>query len=386
MSSLSDTPPIINRKIALGLLGLVAVAILLLILLDSGITGAGLFVVGGALGVVFFGFSFGFASGWRAYISGGDGMSLAVQFILIGLCAVLFIPAPSLGVDAVRTIAPISVSLVIGSFIFGIGMQLANGCGSGVLFSFGGGSQRMVFALPAFIIGSVFGAWMLPDILRWGSVDPIIIAESWNVWVQLGLTLLLVSVAIGFFWRAGRQVGSILPRNMLVASILIAGLCWSTFLLAGHAWGVTFGFTLGGGKIADALGVPIAQTEFWSWAGPARALSHSVLADASSVMNIGMLIGASGWAIFTTRFGQAGWPPKGQVMAAIIGGLLMGIGARLGFGCNIGAFLGGIASGSLHGWVWFFCAFAGNYVGIKFRPSFGFAPAILKQQTGKVSA
>ncbi len=51
--------------------------------------------------------------------------------------------------------------------------------------------------------------------------------------------------------------------------------------------------------------------------------------------------------------GQAGWPPVGQVMAAIIGGLLMGVGARLGFGCNIGAFLGGIASGSLHGWVWF---------------------------------
>ena len=31
----------------------------------------------------------------------------------------------------------------------------------------------------------------------------------------------------------------------------------------------------------------------------------------------------------------------------------MGWGARLGFGCNIGAFVGGVASGSLHGWIWF---------------------------------
>ena len=365
----------ISQKTGFGLLGLAAITVLCLILLDSGIAGAGLFIVGGALGAMFFGVSFGFASGWRNFITSGDGMSLAGQFVLIGLCALLFIPAASLGFDVARTIAPISVSLLIGAFMFGIGMQLANGCGSGVLFSFGGGSQRMVFALPAFIVGSVMGAWLLPDMLRWGSVDPVIIADGWNIWAQLGLTLLLVIAAIAFFWQAGRRAGGHLSRRMLTACIVIALLCWGAFLLAGHPWGVTFGFTLWGGKIAQALGVPIAQTEFWSWAGPARALSHSVLADASSVMNIGMLIGASGWAIYTTRFGQAGWPPVGQVMAAIIGGLLMGVGARLGFGCNIGAFLGGIASGSLHGWVWFICAFAGSYIGIWLRPYFGFEQA-----------
>lgn len=383
MSDTSQDIPLINQKIALGMLGFAAIAILLLILLDSGLTGAGLFIIGGALGGVFFGFSFGFASGWRQYILSGDGMSLSIQFLLIGLCALVFIPAPSFGFDVVRTIAPISVSLVLGAFIFGIGMQLANGCGSGVLFSFGGGSQRMVFALPAFIVGSVLGAWILPSALRWGSFDPVIIAEGWHVFAQLGITLVLVAAGFVFFWRAGRHAGSKLPRNLVIAAFVIAALCWSAFLLAGHPWGVTFGFTLWGAKIAHALGVPVAQTEFWSWAGPARALSHSVLADASSVMNIGMLIGASGWALYTMRFAAAGWPPKGQILAAIIGGLLMGVGARLGFGCNIGAFLGGIASGSVHGWVWFICAFAGSYIGIKCRPSFGFDAALLK---GRVSA
>jgi hypothetical protein len=49
----------------------------------------------------------------------------------------------------------------------------------------------------------------------------------------------------------------------------------------------------------------------------------------------------------------------------------MGWGARLGFGCNIGAFVSGVASGSLHGWVWFGAALVGCIVGIRFRPLFG---------------
>jgi hypothetical protein len=42
----------------------------------------------------------------------------------------------------------------------------------------------------------------------------------------------------------------------------------------------------------------------------------------------------------------------------------------LGFGCNISAYFGGIASGSLHGWVWIVPALAGNWVGLKLRPFF----------------
>jgi uncharacterized membrane protein YedE/YeeE len=49
----------------------------------------------------------------------------------------------------------------------------------------------------------------------------------------------------------------------------------------------------------------------------------------------------------------------------------MGWGARIGFGCNIGAFVGGVASGSLHGWIWFAAALGGCAIGIRLRPLFG---------------
>ena len=48
------------------------------------------------------------------------------------------------------------------------------------------------------------------------------------------------------------------------------------------------------------------------------------------------------------------------LLPAALGGLLMGIGARLAFGCNIGGLVGGISSGSLHGFVWFAAALPGT--------------------------
>jgi uncharacterized membrane protein YedE/YeeE len=48
---------------------------------------------------------------------------------------------------------------------------------------------------------------------------------------------------------------------------------------------------------------------------------------------------------------RAAWRvPLRSLAAAIIGGLMLGYGARIAYGCNIGAYFSGIASGSLHGW------------------------------------
>ena len=67
--------------------------------------------------------------------------------------------------------------------------------------------------------------------------------------------------------------------------------------------------------------------------------------------------------------------PPLSLAAAVIGGLLLGYGARLAFGCNIGAFFSGVVSGSLHGWVWLIFDLLGTYAGIYLRPLFGFKVA-----------
>src|SRR3546814_3746466 len=90
-------------------------------------------------------------------------------------------------------------------------------------------------------------------------------------------------------------------------------------------------------------------------------------------MNFGIMAGAFLAAGLAGRFDPAWRLPWRQVLGAALGGLLMGYGARLAFGCNIGAFFSGIASGSLHGWLWFVTGLAGSYLGGLLRPFFGLA-------------
>jgi len=52
-----------------------------------------------------------------------------------------------------------------------------------------------------------------------------------------------------------------------------------------------------------------------------------------------------------------------QLVFGLAGGFLMGYGARLALGCNIGAFVNGIASQSLHGWVFGLFLLVGAWVG-----------------------
>ena len=344
-----------------------------LVVLDTGPRGVALFALGGALGAVFLGFQYGFASAWRRFLVAGEATGLAAHFLLIGLCALVFLSAPSLGLAAAGSVAPVSVSLVMGAFIFGIGMQLANGCGSGVLFSFGGGSGRMMVALPFFVFGSLVGSFLLPSALEWGSLGQMPIAIAGNAVATKVINLALIALAGGLFFWLSRRRGEAMPRRLIAGTVIIAVLCWLVFALSGHPWGVTFGFTLWGAKIAAALGVPVEIYAFWQWPGPRRALEHSVLADVSSLMDFGMVLGAGAMAAVSGGLRRQDWPPFRQLVGAALGGVLMGIGARLGFGCNIGAFLAGIASGSLHGWIWFVMAMAGSWVGIRARPSFGLA-------------
>ena len=353
------------------LIGMAGLVLAGLVALDTGGRGVALFALGAALGAVFLGFQYGFASAWRRFLTAGEASGLAAHFLLIGLCALAFLGAPLLGLNAAGSLAPVSVSLIIGAFIFGIGMQLANGCGSGVLFSFGGGSGRMMVALPFFILGSLLGSFLLPTALTWGSLGQVPVVAGGGMLFRLAVNLGLIAlVGGGCYWLARRR-GEVMPRRLLAGTVIIAILCWLVFALSGHPWGVTFGFTLWGAKIAAALGVPVDSFAFWQWPGPRRALDHSVLADVSSLMDFGMVLGAGAMAAAGGGLRRQTWPQARQLVAAALGGILMGVGARLGFGCNIGAFLAGIASGSLHGWVWFVMAMAGSWVGIRARPRFG---------------
>jgi uncharacterized membrane protein YedE/YeeE len=355
-------------------LSLAATAILIaLVLLDRQPASAALIAGGFGLGVAFLKAEFSYTASWRRFLTSGDAGGLLGGLIVIAICAVAVIPVASLLPKYGGAIAPLGPSLVIGAFVFGIGMQLANGCGSGTLYTVGGGSGRMLVTLLFFVAGSVLGSLSLPSFLALGGVDPILASDYLGAWGGLAATLATIAIAAMLIIAVARGKGANFrpSRNYIVGGIAIGLLCVVVFAVGGHPWSVTFGYTVWGAKAATALGFDLSHAAFWQWPGPKRALAESVLSDTSSLTDFGMLFGAMAAAAAAKPFARGAWPPAKSLLAAGIGGLLMGWGARLGFGCNIGAFVGGIASGSLHGWIWFLAALPGCLVGIRLRPLFG---------------
>jgi hypothetical protein len=161
------------------------------------------------------------------------------------------------------------------------------------------------------------------------------------------------------------------PWPMLAGAAALAVLNFATLVLSGRPWGVTSAFALWGSKAALALGVPVASWHYWSAPAAEAALHGSVLKDVTSVMDFGIMVGAFLAAALAGRFSPGFRIPLRSALGAILGGLMLGYGARLAYGCNIGSYFSGIASGSLHGWVWMVMAFAGNIVGTRLRPLFG---------------
>ena len=352
---------------------LATVVITGLVLIDQQPWSAALVIVGFGLGAAFFKAEFSFTASWRRFLTKGEAGGLLAILLLIAIVSVAVVPVAASLPNFGGSIAPLGISLVVGAFVFGIGMQLGNGCGSGTLYTVGGGSGRMLFTLAFFIVGSVLGSLSLPTFLNMGGIDPVLASDYLGPWGGLAATLVSIGiVALIVQQIAVRRGASTTPRkSFLIGAVVIATLMIGAFIAGGHPWSVTFGYTVWGGKLAMLAGWDISQAEFWQWPGPKHALTDSVLGDTASLTDLGMIFGAMAAAAFSKPFAPGPWPPVKSLLAASIGGLLMGWGARLGFGCNIGAFVGGVASGSVHGWIWFAAALGGCTIGIKLRPWFG---------------
>lgn len=397
MTTLTRTvPPGIGR---LSPKAWVAGALLVLGSLAVGVAFGGnqgwLMLIGGALGIVLYHASFGFTSAWRVFITERRGRGLRAQMVMLALAVVLFFPALGAGTlfgqPVQGFVSPIGVSVIVGAFLFGVGMQLGGGCASGTLFTVGGGNARMVVTLLFFIVGSVIGtahfAWWqsLPAFQPTSMID--LFGTGGGIVASLVLFAAIAALTVMMEKRRHGQLeqspsvsagpGRWLtgPWPILVGAVGLALLNFLTLSLAGRPWGITSAFALWGAKAFQAVGGDVTGWGYWQKASNAQALESSVFSDITTVMNIGIILGAGLAASLAGRFAPNFRIPLRSLAAAVIGGLFLGYGARLAFGCNIGAYFSGIASGSLHGWLWLVAAFAGNMFGVKLRPLFFPGPA-----------
>ncbi|KAF1071142.1 MAG: hypothetical protein GAK45_00601 [Pseudomonas citronellolis] len=370
---------------------LLLLAVALFLAQAAGVRQALLFILGGALGLTLYHAAFGFTSAWRVFIRERRGAGLRAQMVMLALAVLLFFPALAAGSlfgEPVKgLVSPAGVSVVVGAFLFGIGMQLGGGCASGTLFTVGGGNARMLVTLLFFIIGSVVATQHIGWWFALPSLPPISLVQSLGLAPALLLSLALfgliawISVRLEKGRHGSLEVFPDSPQSgwrrllrgpwpLVWGAVALALLNFATLALAGRPWGITSAFALWGAKAAQGLGVAVDSWAFWQGEANARALAAPLWQDVTSVMDFGIVLGAMLAAGLAGRFAPSLRIPARSLLAAVIGGLLLGYGARLAYGCNIGAYFSGIASGSVHGWLWLVAAFFGNSLGVRLRPLF----------------
>lgn len=347
------------------------------------------FLTGTGLGITLMHSAFGFTGGWRAFIRSRHSGAIRAQILLLIFSSILFFPLVANifpGLNSQAALGPVGISVLVGAFLFGIGMQLGGGCGSGTLFTVGQGQTDMLITICFFIVGATLGSshlsWWL-SLPNMGKVS-LISELGWMpaLVMQLAVLVLLYRLVSNMEKKRHQSLEDFSAKQKRESFLdqLIFGpwpIWWGvigltifgflTLLMAGYPWSITFAFGLWGTKIWSALGGDISSWSYWSSGYPAIALNQSVLADITSVMNFGIIFGAMLAAALAGKYAPSGKLKSKRVITAVVGGLLLGYGARLAFGCNIGALLGGIASGSLHGWLWLVMAFLGGVVGVKVR-------------------
>ncbi|MEU6700677.1 YeeE/YedE family protein [Pseudonocardia sp. NPDC046786] len=385
-----EAPPPQWRVVVVGLV--LAVLFLIGVGTVAPATMVGTAALGLALGFTLFHSRFGFTSGWRQLVAVGQGAAIRAHMLMLGTAAVLFAVILSSGFALAGEprgfTSPIGIGLVVGSFLFGLGMQVGGSCASGTLFAVGSGQSAIVLTLFGFVVGSMFAVFThtfwTETVPRGPSVN---LAELLGYPGALAVTLLTLATITVVTWVVARRrtpppverppsargIARVLRGSwsMWAGALVLAVLNAAVLFVSAAPWGVTAAFALWGSKFLELFGADAASWAYWQVPANAQALAGPVLADRVSNLDIGIMIGALIASAVGGAFVLHRRIPWKLALGAVLGGIAMGYGARLAGGCNIGAYFSGIASFSLHGWIWAVVALGGTWVGLRLRPLFG---------------
>ena len=341
--------------------------------------------VGVLLGATLNFFQYGFSSSFRSLILERRTVGMRAIVVMLGVAILLFAPLLALGSWGEQSysgfIRALSLAVPIGAFIFGVGMQIGCGCTSGTLNRAGQLQALSISTLFFIIIGGTLAAFSYASWSNLPALEPFAFQTEFG-WI-LGLVIQL-SLLTGLYLllrklEQKRHQHSATPYQSLLslrgknnnnhaflwAAISLAVLNGSLLLITGVPWSISSIFPYWGSSLIDLLGLPI-DWRFWDYSiENTIRLNQSFLENSVSLTALGLLLGAFLVSLLRPKVKIA--LTKDRLIASVFGGLLMGYGAVMASGCNIGALFSGIASGSLHGWVWLLFALFGNILGLAIR-------------------
>jgi len=340
-----------------------------------------LLFIGGLFGATLNYFQYGFSSSFRSLFIGKRTIGMRAIIWLLAIAIILFAPLLAMqnwqDQSFTGFIRPLSLSIPIGAFIFGIGMQIGCGCTSGTLNRVGQLQALSISTLLFMVIGGTVAALSFEHWRHLPALEPFAFQHEFGFLPGLVIQLLILFTLYRVLEKIEnrhhsdyqvmikRQSVGFYSHPYFMAAISLAFLNASLLLISGSPWSISSIFPYWGSQLIDLLSLPL-DWQFWDYTMENTTRMHQGLFENSvSLTTMGVILGAFLVSLFRPR-SKVPISIKG-ISGSVIGGLIMGFGAVLASGCNIGAFFSGIASGSFHGWVWFIFALLGNMVGVVIR-------------------
>lgn len=155
------------------------------------------------------------------------------------------------------------------------------------------------------------------------------------------------------------------PWPYWVGGVILGIINVIMLFVTGKAWKITTAFLYIGAGIWKILGIDTKDWYYFKVYNNHLSSGETFFNNRLIILIIAMILGSFLSVLYHSEFKFKKLKNKKQFFAALIGGILMGYGSRLSFGCNIGAYFSAIPSFSLHGWVYAIFMFVGAWIGCK---------------------
>lgn len=251
----------------------------------------------------------------------------------------------------------------LGGLIFGIGGVVAGGCATRTLVRSAEGSVHSIIALLFFMLlaaSAQFGILETARLALTGSTS-IELASDASIAVILGLpqwlpAIVIVGLMLVYIYKSWNPEA----KSMMFAGIIIGLLVVAGWYITGVLAQDEFDPTKPSGATVSG---PLARFGYILIAAKFPALSFAI----SFV--IGIVFTVLAFALATGQF-KIETPKPGGIKFAVLGGSLMGVGAIMAYGCNVGQGLTGISTLSLESILAFSGMFIGTAISVKFMEKY----------------
>jgi len=266
---------------------------------------------------------------------------------------------------------------IVGGYIFGMGIVLAGGCGSGILYRVGEGNLAYVFAVFGFFFGiamTKFGflkpvydaliskiVWVGPDNNVVPTLYNITGINKWIIIVVIA-AVLFTFVFMGKPFQKARKGYSWSMVGLLAGLVAVAA-WWASEYFGGKARGLSFT-----GPVRECF----LSLFFGNYQNDPSAIN-----PAESRTILGMTFSWSALYVLAVPIGayisgkllnevKMKVPPADELIKVLFGGFIMGIGAQIAGGCNIGHSLTGCSTLAVSSWVANIFIILGNWTMVYF--------------------